>query len=168
MPSTNIKVQKFINTTKFISRQVFLFLLATNYSKYYKVLHSQIFISWIQMSLSAPVQLRAPEGHVWHVDLSDIYLKRNSVSKYFPLFFSFFVFFQMKLLGLQVFICRCWQDQTPEINTWYRFLVTGFNRMPQLCEGLCVVLTSCRCFHPSHRIYRKPAIDVGELHLLLW
>lgn len=65
------------------------------------------------------------------VDLSDIYLKRKSVSKYF-------LFFHMKLLVLQVFICKCWQDQTPDIKTWYRLVMTGFNRMPQLYVKSCV------------------------------
>lgn len=115
---------------EFVSRQVFLFLLATSYSKHYEVLHSEIFSFQMQMSLGAPVQLRVPKRHVWHVDLSDIYLKSNSVSKYFP---PFFFFSQMKLFGLQVFICRCCQDQRAEIKTRYRLLVTGFNRMPQLC-----------------------------------
>lgn len=104
------------------------------------------------MSLCAPVKLKVPERHVWHVDLSDIYLKRNSVSKYFLLFFiSFLIFFsssRWNCLGCKSLFVGV--DKI-EHQTWYRLLVTSFNRTPQLCVKGCV--------------WYSPAVDVFSPHI---
>lgn len=57
----------------------------------------------------------------------------------------------MKLLVLQVFICKSCQDPTPNIKSRYRLVTAGFNRMPQLYVKSCV--------------WYSPAVDVFILHI---